>query len=135
MFVFYFGIMADSTPPVALAAYAASAIARSDFWKTGIQGFVYELRTSLLAYMFFFNPKLLLGVGSWGEGLGIFLTALLGMTAFSASLVGFLRKPTTLLERALLMAAALALVVPGLVTDLLGFGLFGLVYLWQLVRK
>jgi len=136
MFVFYFGIMADSTPPVALAAYAASAIARSDFWKTGIQGFVYELRTALLAYMFFFNPKLLLlGVGSWGEGLGIFLTALLGMTAFSASLVGFLHKPTTLLERALLMAAALALVVPGLVTDLLGFGLFGLVYLWQRVRK
>jgi TRAP-type uncharacterized transport system fused permease subunit len=57
------------------------------------------------------------------------------MTAFSASLVGFLHKPTTLLERALLMAAALALVVPGLVTDLLGFGLFGLVYLWQRVRK
>jgi TRAP transporter 4TM/12TM fusion protein len=136
MFVFYFGIMADSTPPVALAAYAASAIARSDFWKTGIQGFVYELRTALLAYMFFFNPKLLLlGVGSWGEGAWIFLTALLGMTAFSASLVGFLHKPTTLLERALLMAAALALVVPGLVTDLLGFGLFGLVYLWQRVRK
>jgi TRAP transporter 4TM/12TM fusion protein len=136
MFVFYFGIMADSTPPVALAAYAASAIARSDFWKTGIQGFVYELRTALLAYMFFFNPKLLLlGVGSWGEGAWIFLTALLGMTAFSASLVGFLHKPTTLLERAFLMAAALALVVPGLVTDLLGFGLFGLVYLWQRVRK
>jgi TRAP transporter 4TM/12TM fusion protein len=136
MFVFYFGIMADSTPPVALAAYAASAIARSDFWRTAVQGFVYELRTALLAYMFFFNPKLLLlGVGSWGEGLGIFLTALLGMTAFSASLVGFLHKPTTLLERAFLMAAALALVVPGLVTDLLGFGLFGLVYLWQRVRK
>jgi TRAP transporter 4TM/12TM fusion protein len=136
MFVFYFGIMADSTPPVALAAYAASAIARSDFWRTAVQGFVYELRTALLAYMFFFNPKLLLlGVGSWGEGAWIFLTALLGMTAFSASLVGFLHKPTTLLERAFLMAAALALVVPGLVTDLLGFGLFGLVYLWQRVRK
>jgi TRAP transporter 4TM/12TM fusion protein len=136
MFVFYFGIMADSTPPVALAAYAASAIARSDFWKTAVQGFVYELRTALLAYMFFFNPKLLLlGVASWGEGLGIFLTALLGMTAFSASLVGFLHKPTNLLERAFLMAAALTLVVPGLLTDLLGLGLFGLVYLVQRVRK
>ncbi|MCS6867358.1 MAG: TRAP transporter permease [Thermus sp.] len=136
MFVFYFGIMADSTPPVALAAYAASAIAKSDFWKTAVQGFVYELRTALLAYMFFFSPKLLLlGVESLGEGVWIFLSALLGMTAFSASLVGFLHKRTTWPERALLMAAALTLVVPGLVTDALGLGLFLLVYALQRVRK
>ncbi|MDM7325155.1 MAG: TRAP transporter fused permease subunit, partial [Thermus sp.] len=136
MFVFYFGIMADSTPPVALAAYAASAIARSDFWKTAVQGFVYELRTALLAYMFFFSPKLLLiGVGSLAEGGWIVLSALLGMTAFSASLVGFLHKRTTLWERALLMAAALTLVVPGLVTDVIGLLLFLLVYGLQRVRK
>ncbi|WP_135256214.1 TRAP transporter permease [Thermus caldilimi] len=136
MFVFYFGIMADSTPPVALAAYAASAIARSDFWKTAVQGFVYELRTALLAYMFFFSPKLLLlGVDSVLEGAWIVLSALLGMTAFSASLVGFLHKRTTLLERALLMAAALTLVIPGLLTDALGLALFLLVYAMQRVRK
>ncbi|MGC8904404.1 TRAP transporter permease [Thermus sp.] len=136
MFVFYFGIMADSTPPVALAAYAASAIARSDFWKTAVQGFVYELRTALLAYMFFFNPKLLLlGVASVGEGLWVFLTALLGMAAFSAALVGFLHRPTNLLERALLLGAALTLVVPGLLTDAIGLGLFLLTYLLQRVRK
>ncbi|WP_105317575.1 TRAP transporter permease [Thermus tenuipuniceus] len=136
MFVFYFGIMADSTPPVALAAYAASAIARSDFWKTAVQGFVYELRTALLAYMFFFSPKLLLlGVESVAEGAWIVLSALLGMTAFSASLVGFLHKRTTLLERALLMAAALTLVVPGLLTDAIGLALFLLVYAIQRVRK
>ncbi|GLV49027.1 C4-dicarboxylate ABC transporter [Thermus sp. LT1-2-5] len=136
MFVFYFGIMADSTPPVALAAYAASAIAKSDFWKTAVQGFVYELRTALLAYMFFFNPKLLLlGVEGPLEAAWIFLSALLGMTAFSASLVGFLHKRTNLLERVLLLAAALTLVVPGLVTDALGLGLLGLTYLLQRVRK
>ena len=136
MFVFYFGIMADSTPPVALAAYAASAIARSDFWKTAVQGFVYELRTALLAYMFFFNPELLLlGVESVAEGVWIVLSALLGMTAFSASLVGFLHKRTTLLERALLMAAALTLVIPGLLTDAIGLVLFLLVYAMQRVRK
>jgi len=136
MFVFYFGIMADSTPPVALAAYAASAIARSDFWKTAVQGFVYELRTALLAYMFFFSPKLLLlGVESVVEGVWIVLSALLGMTAFSASLVGFLHKRTTLLERALLMAAALTLVIPGLLTDAIGLALFLLVYAMQRVRK
>jgi len=116
MFVFYFGIMADSTPPVALAAYAASAIARSDFWKTAVQGFVYELRTVV-------------------EGVWIVLSALLGMTAFSASLVGFLHKRTTLLERALLMAAALTLVIPGLLTDAIGLALFLLVYAMQRVRK
>ncbi|GAA6744753.1 TRAP transporter permease [Thermus brockianus] len=136
MFVFYFGIMADSTPPVALAAYAASAIAKSDFWKTAVQGFVYELRTALLAYMFFFNPKLLLlGVESPLEGVWIVLTALLGMTAFSASLVGFLHKRTNLLERAMLMGAALTLVVPGLPTDLAGLGLLAFTYLLQRVRK
>lgn len=136
MFVFYFGIMADSTPPVALAAYAASAIARSDFWKTAVQGFIYELRTALLAYMFFFNPKLLLlGVNGVLEGAWIVLSALLGMTAFSASLMGFLHKRATLLERAFLMAAALTLVVPGFLTDLVGLALLLLVYLVQRVRK
>ncbi|KGQ20987.2 TRAP transporter permease [Thermus filiformis] len=136
MFVFYFGIMADSTPPVALAAYAASAIARSDFWKTAVQGFLYELRTALLAYMFFFSPKLLtVGLGSFWEGVWIFATALLGMTAFSAALVGFLHKRATWLERLLLLAAALTLVVPGLLSDLVGGGLFLLVYLVQRVRK
>jgi len=136
MFAFYFGIMADSTPPVALAAYAASAIARSDFWKTAVQGFVYELRTALLAYMFFFNPKLLLlGVGSVAEGLLIVATAFAGMVAFSAALVGFFHKGATLWERGLLLLAAFALVVPGLATDLFGLGLMGLVYLVQRVRK
>ncbi|BDG19340.1 C4-dicarboxylate ABC transporter [Thermus thermophilus] len=136
MFAFYFGIMADSTPPVALAAYAASAIARSDFWKTAVQGFVYELRTALLAYMFFFNPKLLLlGVGSVAEGALIVATAFAGMVAFSAALVGFFHKRTTLWERGLLLLAAFTLVVPGLATDLLGLGLLGLVYLVQRVRK
>lgn len=135
MFVFYFGIMADSTPPVALAAYAASAIARSDFWKTAVQGFVYELRTALLAYMFFFNPKLLLlGVGSVAEGALIVATAFAGMVAFSAALVGFFHKRTTLWERGLLLLAAFALVVPGL-ANLFGLGLMGLVYLVQRVRK
>ncbi|MGQ9753569.1 MAG: TRAP transporter permease [Thermaceae bacterium] len=132
MFVFYFGIMADSTPPVALAAYAASAIARSDFWKTAVQGFIYELRTALLAYMFFFNPKLLtLGLATPWEGLWVFATALLGMAAFSAGLVGFLHRRTTGLERLLLLLIAFSLVSPDLGTDLLGGGLFLLLYLWQ----
>jgi TRAP-type uncharacterized transport system fused permease subunit len=143
MFVFYFGIMADSTPPVALAAYAASAIAKSDFWKTGIQGFIYEMRTAFLAYIFFFNPKLLMqGVSGLGEVLEIALAAFIGMVAFASGTMGFLHGKANLLQRLMLFAAALVLVVPGefsiagigipaVLGDLAGVVLLGLVYLWQ----
>jgi TRAP-type uncharacterized transport system fused permease subunit len=60
MFVFYFGILADDTPPVGLAAYAAAAISRGDPIKTGVQGFAYDIRTALLPFMFIFNTDLLL---------------------------------------------------------------------------
>ena len=60
LFVFYFGILADDTPPVGLAAFAAAAIARSDPIKTGIQGFTYDIRTAVLPFMFIFNTELLL---------------------------------------------------------------------------
>ncbi len=60
LFVFYFGILADDTPPVGLAAYAAAGIAKADPIKTGIQGFKYDIRTAILPFMFFFNPELLL---------------------------------------------------------------------------
>ena len=66
LFCFYFGILADDTPPVGLAAYAASAIAESDPIPTGIQGFLYDIRTSCIAFMFVFNPDLILhGINSW----------------------------------------------------------------------
>ena len=60
LFVFYFGLLADDTPPVGLAAYAAAAIAKSDPIKTGIQGFIYDLRTAILPFMFIFNTQLLM---------------------------------------------------------------------------
>ncbi|WP_245588569.1 TRAP transporter permease [Deinococcus pimensis] len=132
MFAFYFGIMADSTPPVALAAFAAAAISGGNPVKTGVQGFVYELRTALLAYMMFFNPQLLLiGVGSFGEGVWMVLTAFVGLTAFSAATLGFLHRPGGVLERLALLAAAFLLITPGLTTDLVGFALLGGVYAWQ----
>ncbi|MBB6098046.1 TRAP transporter 4TM/12TM fusion protein [Deinobacterium chartae] len=135
MFVFYFGIMADSTPPVALAAFAASAISGGDPIKTGVQGFVYELRTALLAYMMFFNPQLLLiGVNSFGEGAWITVTAFMGMVAFAAATLGFLHRRTNILERLVLLASALLLITPGFTTDLFGFAALGGVYLWQKLR-
>ena len=73
LFCFFFGILADDTPPVGLAAYAASAIAKSDPIRTGVQGFTYDLRTAVLPFMFFFNHELLLiGVKSPAHMVWIF---------------------------------------------------------------
>ena len=83
LYCFYFGILADDTPPVGLAAYAASAIAESDPIPTGIQGFLYDIRTSVIAFMFIFNPDLiLLDIHSWTHALLIFGMALVGISAF-----------------------------------------------------
>ncbi len=141
-FAFYFGIMADSTPPVALAAYAASAIARSDPFRTGVQGFIYELRTALLAYMIFFSPGLLLiGVGSFGEGVWIAVTAFVGMTAFAAAMQGWFAGPANVIQRALLLASALLLVTTNnplglpISPDLIGLVLVAVVWVWQIMTS
>jgi TRAP transporter 4TM/12TM fusion protein len=132
MFAFYFGIMADSTPPVALAAYAASAIAKGDPFKTGVQGFIYELRTALLAYMVFFNPGLLLiGVGGALEGGRIIGTALVGLTAFSAATLGYLLGNANWLQRLLYLAAAFLLMPNNPNSEIIGLGVMALTLGWQ----
>jgi TRAP transporter 4TM/12TM fusion protein len=132
LFVFFFGILADDTPPVGLAAYAAAAIARSDPIKTGIQGFVYDMRTAILPFLFFFNPELLLiNVGGVAHGTHVILTATVGMLAFVSGTTGFLLRRSTWYERAMMIAAALALIKPGVSTDLAGAALITAVYLLQ----
>ena len=85
LFVFYFGLLADSTPPVCLAAFAASAISRADPLKTGVQAFLYDIRTAILPFVFIFNPELLLiGVTSVWHGLTVFIVSLLAILCFSA---------------------------------------------------
>ncbi|GIT53811.1 MAG: hypothetical protein Ct9H300mP16_09710 [Pseudomonadota bacterium] len=82
LFVFYFGLLADDTPPVCLAAFAASAISRADPLKTGVQAFAYDIRTAILPFVFIFNPELLLiGVDSFGHGIVIFVVSLLAILA------------------------------------------------------
>jgi len=136
MFAFYFGIMADSTPPVALAAYAAAAISRGDPVKTGIQGFIYELRTALLAYMVFFNPALLLiGVSTFGQGLWIVGTAFLGLVTFAAATMGYLVGNANWIQRAMLLGAALFLVPSATLYDWIGLGLLALTLAWQWLAK
>jgi TRAP-type uncharacterized transport system fused permease subunit len=142
MFAFYFGIMADSTPPVALAAYAAAAIAKANPFQTGVQGFIYELRTALLAYMIFFNAELLLvkEIGannavtwvSWPEGLWVTLTAFLGLTAFSGFTMGYLAGLLNWTQRTLLLVAGLLMLPNSSLYDFIGLGLLTLVLVWQI---
>ena len=126
LFVFYFGILADDTPPVGLAAFAASAIAGSDPIKTGIQGFTYDLRTAVLPFVFIFNLELLLISGVGPDGQIIWLTdmfsivwvivnGLVAMMAFAAAMQGFFADRCSWPERALLGVVCIAAFRPGLV--------------------
>jgi len=90
LFCFYFGILADDTPPVGLAAYAASAIARSEPIPTGIQGFLYDIRTAALPFMFIFNTDILLiGIDSFFEAIFVFVMTCFGTCAFAAATQGW----------------------------------------------
>ena len=85
LFVFYFGLLADSTPPVCLAAFAAAAISRADPLKTGVQAFLYDIRTAVLPFIFIFNTELLLvGVTSIWHGVVVFCVSLLAILCFSS---------------------------------------------------
>ncbi len=117
LFVFYFGILADDTPPVGLAAYAGAAIARSDPIRTGIQGFTYDLRTAILPFIFLFNTELLMikGVTEAGSPIWIndpfriawtFFSGLIAMFAFASFLQGHLVTRLNLLERFILILVA-----------------------------
>lgn len=142
LFVFYFGILSDDTPPVGLSAYAAAAISQADPVKTGIQGFMYDIRTALLPFMFLFNNRLLLmGVNGFLDVLWIALTALAGMFAFAAATQGFLIRRNRWWDTLLLLAATWMLFRPGtfgtllpggdLVGSFIGIAMYGLVFLLQ----
>jgi TRAP transporter 4TM/12TM fusion protein len=120
LFCFYFGILADDTPPVGLAAYAAAAIAKSDPIPTGIQGFFYDLRTAVIPFMFIFNTDLILyGIDSWPLGILIFVMAVLAAFAFTSALQGFFITKNKWYEVPLFLIAALILFNPGVISGLL----------------
>ncbi len=114
MFVFYFGILADDTPPVGLAAFAAAAIAKSDPIKTGIQGFMYDIRTAILPFLFIFNTELLLiGIESWFELIVVIVSATVAMLLFAAATQGFWLTKSRLWESLALLLVAFTLFRPG----------------------
>jgi TRAP transporter 4TM/12TM fusion protein len=146
LFCFFFGILADDTPPVGLAAYAASAIAKSDPIRTGIQGFTYDIRTAILPFMFVFNTDLLLiGVTSWLHIIVIFGTGVLAMCAFAALTQNFFIAKNRIYEAPFLAGATLMVLRPQVFIEYLHFGnnfvwyaiglaLFAFTYLIQLPR-
>ncbi|MBY4678261.1 TRAP transporter permease [Marinobacterium arenosum] len=114
LFVFYFGILADDTPPVGLAAFAAAAIARSDPIRTGIQGFTYDIRTAVLPFMFIFNTELLLiGIDSVWHLLMTIFAAVVAMLTFAAATQGFWFVRSRWYESLLLLLIAFSMFRPG----------------------
>jgi TRAP-type uncharacterized transport system fused permease subunit len=117
MFVFYFGILADDTPPVGLAAYAAAAISRGDPIKTGVQGFAYDIRTALLPFLFIFNTDLLLIDVGLVKAVIVFFVALLAMLLFAAATQGYFIAKSRRWETAALLLIAFTLFRPGYFLD------------------
>ncbi len=120
MFVFYFGIVADITPPVALAAYAGSAIAKADPMRTALNASKLAIAAFLIPYMFCLNPAMLLIDTTPVEFVIIIITSVIGMYAISAGLEGFMFSKLNPVLRLILLAAGLMLIYPGSVTDIVG---------------
>lgn len=148
LFCFYFGILADDTPPVGLAAYAAAAIAKSPPIATGIQGFMYDIRTAILPFMFIFNSDLILhNIDSWPQGLLIFAMACFGNFAFASATQGWFVAKNRFYELPLFLGVTFMLMRPDSVASMLGIphdqrywvypmgmALFGIIYLMQRPR-
>ena len=133
-FIFYFAIISAITPPVALAAYAASGIAGSDPLRTAVTACRLGLAAFIVPYMFVYAPSLLL-IGSVSEIITSAITALVGVAALAASMVGWLKFRANLLERTFLLGAALSLIMPGLVTDGAGLACLAIAFLLQYIRR
>ena len=122
MFAFYFAILSAITPPVALAVYAAAGLAKSDLWATGWAAVKIGAAGFIVPFMFVYEPALLM-IGDWGTIVWRFIASCAGILLLAAGLHGYLLRPATLWERAVLIAAAFSLVKPDWLSDLVGFSL------------
>ncbi len=134
-FVFYFGIVADLTPPVALAAYAGAAIAQANPMKTAITSTKLAIGAFIVPYVFALNPAMLFIDTNIWEVVQIAVTSLVGMFGVSAALEGYLTCRMSWFQRIISAVGGLLLIYPGLVTDLIGLGLVGIVVAFQFIQK
>ena len=134
-FVFYFGIVADITPPVALAAYAGSAIAKSDPMKTGVNATKLAIAAFIIPYVFALEPSMLIMDKGFLAAVQVILTSAIGMFGVAAGLEGFFRGRIHWILRILCVAGGLLLIYPGLPTDIAGIILVGCMVLIQLLFR
>lgn len=134
-FVFYYAMLANITPPVALAAYAAAGISGGDMYKTGLEGFKLAIAGFIVPFMYVYNPVLL---GIEADALAIissFVTAIIGVSLVASSLEGFLLRKLTTPERLILFISGLLLMKPGGLTDAIGLALGAVIFLLQLRER
>ena len=134
LFIFYFACLSALTPPVALAAFAAAAIANAKTWNVGWLGMKFAIAGFVIPYMFVYGPAMVL-IGSPGEITIAVITGLLGTMALGAAVQGWLLRKAGWIERGILLVAALCLIKPGWVTDLIGLGLLIIVAGYQYTKN
>jgi len=134
-FVFYFGIVADLTPPVALAAYAGAAIGQANPMKTAVTATKLAIGAFIVPYVFALHPAMLFIDTTPWEVVSICITSLVGIFAVSAALEGWFLRGMSWYERILSVAGGLLLIYPGIVTDLIGLGLVAIVAAIQFVKR
>lgn len=135
MFVFYFGIIADVTPPVALAAMAGAAIAKSDPLKTGIEATKLSIGAFIIPYMFIFNPDILMINTTISDIIPILITSLIGMFGVSAGLEGYVFRKCKPYERILFIIAGLLSIYPEVYSDIIGIGIIAILVIVQIITK
>lgn len=131
MFAFYFGIVADVTPPVALAAYAGSGIAGSDPIKTGVTAAKLAIAAFVVPYIFVLAPQLLMIDATPVTILVAMITAIVGMWGLSLAMIGFCQHPLNPMQRVIFFIGGLCLIIPGMFTDAAGLAILIVGFLWQ----
>lgn len=134
MFVFYFGIMAQITPPVCLASFTAAGIAEAEPLKTGFTGFAYALVAFLIPFIFVFDPSILL-MGSAFEIAKGTLILFVGTYLLAASMAGFFMVPLSKVERIILFIGAVCIIAPEMITDIIGITLGAALFMICCLRK
>ncbi|MDR2432976.1 MAG: TRAP transporter fused permease subunit [Treponema sp.] len=120
MFIFYFGVIAQITPPVCLASFTAAGIANADSWKTGWKAFTYVIVTFLVPYIFVFQPSVLL-IGTPGEITYVCVVLIVATTMLAAGITGYLFGKINWMFRIILLAGAVCVAIPESITDIIGF--------------
>ena len=140
MFVFYFGIVADITPPVALAAYAGSAIAKSNPLKTGVTATRLAITAFIVPYIFAYSPQMLIGIDTgvhtpWYDVVLLVITAICGIYIISAGMEGYMFKKMPVWERVMALAGGLLMIIPGWQTDIAGVALMVIIFALQFIGQ